>query len=358
MKICMVVPDPMVKGGIASVVNGYRSYHFETKYQITYVESYCDGSKCKKLLKALKGYGAFVWTLLTHKPDVVHIHSSFGPSFYRKMPFIYMASLAGTPIINHIHGAEFDRFYENASARKQRRIQKVYNKCEKLIALSDEWKERLSLIVPEEKILVLQNYRMIPELTEEVLQSRKKHQILFLGEIGPRKGGFIIPEILKRAGLKEKQAHFVFAGDGKPEDVETIKQELKKQGLTDSVSFPGWVRGETKERLLKESGIFFFPSYNEGMPMAVLEAMAYGMAILTTDVGGIPKLITDDVDGFLCKPGDIDHMARRLEQLLDDSNKAEAFGKAARERAKKDYSRESHMEKLLALYDEIAGKKR
>ena len=92
--------------------------------------------------------------------------------------------------------------------------------------------------------------------------------------------------------------------------------------------------------------------------MAVLEAMAYGMAILTTDVGGIPKLITDDVDGFLCKPGDIDHMARRLEQLLDDSNKAEAFGKAARERAKKDYSRESHMEKLLALYDEIAGKKR
>lgn len=67
--------------------------------------------------------------------------------------------------------------------------------------------------------------------------------------------------------------------------METIKQELKKQGLTDGVSFPGWVRGETKERLLKESRIFFFPSYNEGMPMAVLEAMAYGMAILTTDVG-------------------------------------------------------------------------
>ena len=126
-----------------------------------------------------------------------------------------MASLAGIPIINHIHGAEFDRFYENASARKQRRIQKVYNKCEKLIALSDEWKERLSLIVPEEKILVLQNYCMIPELTEEVLQSRKKNQILFLGEVGSRKGGFIIPEVLKKAGLKEKQAHFVFAGDGR-----------------------------------------------------------------------------------------------------------------------------------------------
>lgn len=359
MNICMIVPDAMVKGGIASVVNGYRSYDFGKQYTITYVESYCDGSKWDKLFKALKGYFAFAKVLMKEKPDIVHIHSSFGPSFYRKMPFIYMASMKKIPIVNHIHGAEFDSFYLNASEKKKKRIQKTYNRCERLIALSDEWKENLKLIVPENKITVLQNYCIMPETSDNrFFAERNKKQILFLGEIGKRKGCFDIPEVLEKAGLKEKNAVFVFAGDGNAEDVKQIKDSLKEKNLSDYVKFVGWVRGKEKEALLKESQIFFFPSYHEGMPMAVLEAMAYGMAILTTDVGGIPKLITDQAEGYLCKPGDTTQMAERLGELLTDSNKAEKFGENAGEKAKKHYSRESHISRLLQLYDEIAEKKR
>lgn len=110
----MIVPNRMVKGGIASVVNGYRGSKLEKDYDITYVESYTDGSKLTKLFKGISGYIQFIKVLLTNKPDIVHIHSSFGPSFYRKMPFIYMASWAKIPIVNHIHGADFDEFYVNA----------------------------------------------------------------------------------------------------------------------------------------------------------------------------------------------------------------------------------------------------
>ena len=90
MKICMIVPNPAVKGGIASVVNGYRDSALEKRHEISYVESYCDGSKWQKLFKAISGYFAFIGQLIGNRPDVVHIHSSFGPSFYRKMPFIYL----------------------------------------------------------------------------------------------------------------------------------------------------------------------------------------------------------------------------------------------------------------------------
>ena len=108
-----------IKPGIAAVVNGYRGSQLEKDYEITYVESYKDGSKFDKLLKGICGYFHFAYVLMFHKPDVVHIHSSFGPSFYRKMPFIYMASWRKIPIVNHIHGADFDEFYVNAPEEKK-----------------------------------------------------------------------------------------------------------------------------------------------------------------------------------------------------------------------------------------------
>ena len=121
-KICMIVQDQMVKGGIAAVVNGYRGSSLEQKYKICFVESYKDGGRFIKFLKAISGYYQFTKVLLLEKPELIHIHSSFGPSFYRKIPYIYMAVIAKKPIINHCHGAEFDTFYLKASKWKKRLI--------------------------------------------------------------------------------------------------------------------------------------------------------------------------------------------------------------------------------------------
>lgn len=196
-RICMIIPNPMVKGGIAAVVNGYRGSKLEEDYKITYVESYRDGSKFAKLLKGIGGYFRFAMVLLFHKPDIVHIHSSFGPSFYRKMPFIYMAFWAKIPIINHIHGADFDEFYVNASEGKKAKIKNVYSKCNMLIGLSEEWKERLSRIVPEDRIEIIENYSILHEdALEERMQRECHNTVLFLGELGKRKGCYDIPAVI------------------------------------------------------------------------------------------------------------------------------------------------------------------
>lgn len=345
IKVCMIVPDADVKGGIAAVVNGYRSHGFGTDFRVTYVESYCNGGKFRKLFKAVCGYAGFLKELCTNKPDLVHVHSSFGPSFWRKLPFIYMADLGRIPIVNHIHGAEFEQFYTNASDRKKKIIRKVYSKCRTFIALSDEWKKRLSLIVPEDKIVVIENYCIIPELSGE-----RKNQILFLGEIGERKGCFDIPSIYAEVIKRKRAVPLLIGGDG---EIERVKQLLKEKGVGEQVFFPGWVKGEEKERLLKESSIFLFPSYNEGMPMALLEAMAYGLAIVTTDVGGIPKLIDHGINGYLCKPGDIQDIAEKVLELLQDNRKRSEFGTAAREKAIAHYGLEMHLEKLCELYRKL-----
>ena len=235
MKICMVVPDRLVKGGIASVVNGYREHDFSGKCEVSYIESYRNGSKWEKLAKALKGYLLFFREMILNKPDIVHIHSSFGPSFYRKMPFIYMACFRGVPVINHIHGAEFETFYLKASDRKKRRIRKVYGKCTMLIALSEEWKRNLESVVSPEKITVIENYCKIPDLSG----TEKKKQILFLGEIGKRKGCYDIPEIYGRVLEKGERLPLIMAGDGELAEVKKLFEDRDLQKDISSRMGPG-----------------------------------------------------------------------------------------------------------------------
>lgn len=346
MKICMIVPQADVKGGIATVVNGYREYGLGKGYELSFVESYRDGSKWQKLGKAICGYFKFGWEVLFRTPDIVHVHSSFGPSFYRKIPFIYMAKWRGVKLVNHIHGAEFEEFYTNASYKKKEQIRKVYGKCDVLVVLSTEWKERISTIVSEEKICVIENYCHIPRLQEGM----RKNQILFLGEIGERKGCFDIPEIYKRIVDAVGNIPLIIAGAG---EVEQVQDMLKERGVLENVSFPGWIRGEVKEKLLQESKFFLFPSYNEGMPMAVLEAMAYGMGIVTSNVGGIPKLIEDGISGYICTPGDIDDITEKMIWLIRQKEHLVEFGANARKKAIEQYSYESHVEKLHILYGDI-----
>lgn len=345
MKICMIVPDASVKGGIASVVNGYRGSMIEQNHNIHYVESYKNGSKFSKLCKALCGYFHFLKVLFTDRPDVVHIHSSFGSSFYRKMPFIYLSRLAGIPVVNHVHGAEFDSFYEKASVSKKRRVRRVYWKCTRFIVLSKEWKEKIAQIVPADRIDVIENYCIWPEKLYHA--EGRQNQVLFLGALEERKGCYDIPVIFESIKQKCPNARLVMAGDGQ---MKQVKEAFAKKNLLSDVAFPGWVQGQEKAKLLQQSAVFLFPSYNEGMPMAVLEAMGYGLAIVATTVGGIPQLIAHGQSGFLEAPGDLTAMAEDVSKLIQDEELCRNMGEQARKTAEQKYSLEIHLQKLEESY--------
>ena len=353
-KVCMIVQHPMVKGGIAAVVNGYRGSTLEEKYDVIYVESYKDGNKFIKLVKALKGYVHFAKVLFCDRPNLVHLHSSFGASFYRSIPFIYMASWANTPIINHIHGADFKEFYLDVSEQKKKKIRKVYSKCSKLIALSEQWKENISLIVPKEKIVVIENYSI---LHEDALQQRLNRPcnniILFLGELGRRKGCYDIPSVIQKVVMVIPNVKFVLCGTGSSEDENAIKMLIKEKGVEKNVRFLGWVRDERKDKILREADVFFLPSYNEGMPMSILDAMGYGLSVVGTNVGGIPKIVRHGENGFCCKPGDIDGFAQGIIKLLTNKEERNRAAEESIRIVKSGYSLETHLRLLEQTYETI-----
>lgn len=258
-----------------------------------------------------------------------------------------MANYANVPIINHIHGSEFDNFYINAKIKKKKLIKKVYGKCDKLIALSEEWKEKFGLIFPIENIVVIENYGII---TKNLLKSECNNQIVFLGAITKMKGCYDIPDVVEYVVKEIPDCKFVIAGEG---DIKQIKALVKEKNIEENVIFPGWVRGITKEILLRESDIFFLPSYTEGMPMSILDAMGYALPIVSTNVGGIPKLVRSGENGHLSEPGDVEGFSNGIINLLQNKNKLKNAGIESYKIVKEKYSLEAHVKLLSMLYDEI-----
>ena len=353
-KICIITNSRKFKGGITAVVSGYFGSKLEQDFEIRYIESCSDSrSKIIKIGKMLCGYLEYLIRLIVFRPQIVHIHSSFGASFYRKIFYIYLARLFKVKILNHIHGAEFDKFYEETTIKKQNLIKKVYNKCDCIIALSDEWKSKLSRIVLEEKIIVIENYSI---LKRDNAKEEWTNNVLFLGEVGKRKGCCDIPDVVRIVKNKISDCRFIVAGNIIEEDFETIKEKIIRYEIEDNISFPGWVRGDDKDNLLSSADIFFLPSYNEGMPMSILDAMGYALPIVSTTVGGIPKIVVNQVNGYVCEPGDVNEFAEKLVEILLDKAKCKKFGLKSLQIVQESYSLEAHIQKLELVYERLICK--
>jgi glycosyltransferase involved in cell wall biosynthesis len=121
-------------------------------------------------------------------------------------------------------------------------------------------------------------------------------------------------------------------------------------GIEAAVSFPGVVARERLGTLYAESSVFCLPSYREGLPMALLEAMALGLPSITTSVGGIGDVVEHDVSGLLVKPGDVDALAAAIERLASDPELARRLGAGAQERIRSMAGEEVIAEQWRELY--------
>ena len=148
---------------------------------------------------------------------------------------------------------------------------------------------------------------------------------------------------------REPKVHFLLAGDGE------LRLELEAQaktcGLSDNVHFLGNRRDVVE--ILNASDIFVLPSLWEGLSMALLEAMAAAKPIVATNVSGTDEVMVDGETGLLVPPGDSGLLARAIDELISDPNRARAMGKAAQQRVKQRFSTETQASQYLALYDRL-----
>jgi glycosyltransferase involved in cell wall biosynthesis len=167
--------------------------------------------------------------------------------------------------------------------------------------------------------------------------------LVYLGGFAnPVKGGANLLVALGKRALAN--THVVLAGPGQlPEDFNP------QDGI---VEWRGWLDEVERDGLLRESGIFVLPSSSEGLPMALLEAMAYAMPIVATTVGGVPDLLTDGIDALLVPPEDPEQLAEALDRLTADTALRERLGSGARKRARR-LNAEDVTAELQTLYDQL-----
>lgn len=335
------------KGGMATVIGDLLRADLPG-VRFRHLVSHVEGSAIEKLGYVFRGLWAFA---RARSVDVVHLQVASGASFYRKSLFVLAARLRGLPAILHVHGADFDEFYLRAPAPLRAYIRFVFGRCAKTLVLSASWRAFFQQHIAGRSIEVLHNG--VHTNRSVANAPAGPNQFLFLGRLGARKGVY---DLLSAVALLVKRGqaqglHCLLAGDGEEAQVRAV---IAEKQLEPYFTVLGWVSDEAKPDLFARVACLVLPSYHEGLPMALLEAMAAGKVIVSTRVGGIPDLIEPGVNGFLLSPGDVEGLADCLHQVSTVPGLVEVMSANNVQKIKKHYDLAQLNGQLVALYRTLA----
>lgn len=323
MKILVVGPSPeKSKGGMATVIKGIRDdKKLNDQFDIDIFDSYIDGSKVARAIYTILAFLRF--RIIYKKYDLFHIHVASYGSTFRKAKYVNFLKKHGKKVIMHIHGAAYMDFYSKLSDKRKKYVADVLNICDRVIALSDEWKDRF------ERTFGLKNCISIPNGidTDEfkcaiTSEGEYTNNFLLLGRLGKRKGVYDLVDAVEIISKLHPEVRLYMAGDG---EIDQVKELVNRKNLQNNIEVVGWVDFAGKIELLKKVATIILPSYNEGLPMAILEGMAAGKAIISTKVGAIPEVVKEE-NGFIIPPGDVSALVETMKKCLKNTGMLAAMG--------------------------------
>jgi glycosyltransferase involved in cell wall biosynthesis len=360
MRVLMIGPGKDIVSGINTLVDVLVPV-LEQRVTLCYFPS-VNSRPVKKsgrlsgqnIILAFEQYTRFLVALFRSRPQIIHIHTSQGMGWLKDTFYILVGKLYGSKVVLHIHAADFDSLYGKRSKPVQRYTRWVMGLTDAIISVSDEWKQRLGGIVPAEKVFSFKNCINVDSFsTHPADHSGDTVQALFIGSVGSRKGAFDLLEALGRLKARGCVLPACIAGYEESEGgLVKARSRLQELHLADSCELPGTVLGDKKAELFARSNLFVLPSYNEGLPMAILEGMSAGMAVVSTPVGGIPEIVRDGYNGYLIQPGDIEGLAEKLEVLTRDPGLCQIMGLRSREIVE-ELDVKPYVARLITLYKSL-----
>ncbi len=349
IQVLMVGNHPSVKGGITSVIEQLRKYEWDKAgINMEFIATYIDANNVKKIVYFIVAYIKIFVRFIKAKPDVMHIHMSYKGSFQRKFAIHRLCKLFCVKDVIHLHGSEFEKWYGSVGNRTKKKIHKMLKECSKFVVLGERWEEKIYKIEPFTKLCVVSNTVNIP--SEVSNWDEKEMCFLFLGVLIKRKG---VSDLLDAIGCIKRQGKlenmkFIIAGSGQEENA--LKEKAKQMSLEERVEFVGWIDGEQKKSLLQRCQVLVLPSYNEGLPIAILEALSYGIPVIATDVGDIASAVKDGCSGYLFSPGDVELLAQKIISMRENVQDYKKMAIEARKISESKFSDKTYFEKIKECY--------
>ncbi|MDQ2746036.1 MAG: glycosyltransferase family 4 protein [Acidobacteriota bacterium] len=343
------------RGGISTVTKEILNSSLKDDFEFQYLASQAeDFGKFGKAKLALETIFRFVGKCAGKSPDFVYVHLGSNASLYRESAFILLAKIFRLKTIAHFHAGDFDYYYARQSRAGKSFIRHAISSSDRLIAVSEDSARRLGeLIGAPERVACISNGVKTSEF--DFPRREKKGgvvRLLFVGAIGKLKGerDLIDALVILRRG-KNFNLKVSFLGYG----AENLQPLCREAGVADWIEFTGAVSLEERLKFYENADVFVLPTYGEAMSMSIIEAMAAGLPVVTTAVGGNPELIENGVNGWLVETGDAANLAEKIAFFARSESARREFGANGRRKAKEQFDISVCVEKLRKLLLDFGG---
>jgi glycosyltransferase involved in cell wall biosynthesis len=300
----------------------------------------------------------FTRAVMNYRPEICHIATAVGLSFIKHSVCVVVARLLGCKVLLHPH-CSFYYLYETQGKAWRWFVRKIIGLCQGVIVLSSEWRG-LKEVVPDCPLYYLPNAIDLEKYKDvglEKLQSKDDKSclhILYLGHLGEAKGSFDLVCAAILFLRRERGVVFDLVGNEQGAgDIQHLQNEVADAGLEQFVHIQPAVTGAEKIDLFRSADIFVYPSHYEGMPMAVIEAMASGLPIIATQVGGLPDLVFPGVNGLLVPVGQPDQMAEAIHQIVADPQMRRSMQENSIQLAQENFDIEKLVSRLAGIYQAL-----
>ncbi|MCD9198971.1 glycosyltransferase family 4 protein [Aeromicrobium wangtongii] len=348
---------PDSRGGMASVLT-LMAAHPDPRVAVRVVATYVDRSLPWRVWIGVRGMLWSTALIVAGRVDVLHVHLSHGGSVVRKSLPLAAARLRGTATVVHAHSYDFAGWFDRLPAWGRTLVRRGVAADRWLVLATqhvDELGTRLHL--PAERLEVLHNPVVLPD-REKMARAAAPGGVVHavsLGRLGHRKGSYdVVAAVATLPAEVRSRLRIVLAGDG---EIEQVRRAVADADVAGVVEVRGWQGPAERDELMRVSQVFLLPSHEEGLPMALLEAMAHGLAPLVSPVGGIPDVVGDGVEGLLVPAGDIEGLGKALRRLVEDDDLRTRIAGAAEARSAGFDVRRWH-DRLTGLWIDLAGRRR
>ncbi len=358
LRILMVGPAEREIGGINSVIDSLsvslrRRGHVVSRFG--WPESAPPHaprrSLISRVLRQLRSLAALGAAVLRQRPDVVHLHTCSGTSFFRTALDQAVCRLLGRRTAIHIHGGRFERFCAESGRLARWLICAACGAADQLIALSERSAGALRQLVGDLAVGVL------PNAVSNAVAPPRSHPrgpcaVLYIGEIRRAKGIFELLDAARLLADRGVAFDLTLAGPATPSESTDWHAEITQRGLGRIVRWIGPVRGDAKHAALAAAEIVVLPSHVEAMPMVMLEAAGARRAVVATNVGDIPELVGPELGReMLVPPCNVGQLADTLEGLITDTARRERLAAALAERVRVRHDIEHVTTQLVTTYE-------
>lgn len=334
-----------VKGGMVSVIKNYLSWGQWDEFDIELVPTHIPGGKLKVGAHFAMTMPKISRALRSGEICLAHLHVAERGSFYRKALILREAKRHGVPVILHHHAAEFEEFLGSLGGRARSLVRDTCEMADVNVVLSEALRETMRGHFPNARFKVL--YNAVPTSSTNRYDPDAKG-IVFMGRLGERKGTFDLIRAFAEAAKRIDSGYsLILCGDG---EIARAERAIEEVGLAGRAACRGWVGPDERASVLRGAALNVLPSYNEGLPMSILEAMSFGVPTVSTNIAAIPEVIRAGENGELIEPGDLDALAATLAALINDRAMRTAMSGHAYELINRSFALGSHIRQVKEIY--------